>query len=286
MATADALPSSSEILAREARLRRPAAYMAIASSLLILLAVVLGSQTLQPDLPKVHTTDVFQTLELTRTGKPLPESASTAYNQQTLDRSSTVVMIAVLRSVGLLLLLPAALLLLTAVRDRGGAVKRWLVPAYIAGFIVAAVAAFILNGILQPEYLRSARDAGFQAGDIRNAYDNSGIVPGAIVNFVGTMFIAVGLSISALQAARLGLLPKLLGFMGGFVAILFVFPLDPNDLIRASWFVALAFILRGGFDSAAPAWAKGEAVLSGPRQPAEQPGKKKTAASKAGKRSS
>lgn len=285
MATADALPSPSEILARESRLRRPAAYAALASSLLILLAVVLGSQAMQPELPKVQTTDIFQTLELTRTGQGFPTSASEAYNQQTLDRTGTVVLIAALRSIGLLLLLPAAVLLLTAVRDRGGAVRRWLPPVYLAGFVVAAIASFILNGILQPEYLRAARDAGFQPGDLRDAYEGSGIVQGAIVNFVATMFIAVGLTISALQAARLGLLPKILGFMGGLVAVLFVFPLDPNDLIRTMWFVALAFILRGQFDLAAPAWKKGEAVIAGPRQPAEQPTKKKAPASKGGKRS-
>ncbi len=73
--------------------------------------------------------------------------------------------------------------------------------------------------------------------------------------------------------------------MGGLVAVLFVFPLDPNDLIRTMWFVALAFVLRGMFDTAAPAWSKGEAVIAGPRQPAEPAGKKKPA-SKGGKRSS
>ncbi len=204
MATADALPSPSEILAREARLRRPAAYAIVVSSLLILLAVVIGSQALRPDLSKVHTTDLFQTLELTRTGTEFPTSASEAANRQALDRTGTAVLVAALRSIGLLLLLPAALLLLSAVRDRGGAVRRWLPPVYVAGFVVAAIAAFVLNGIVQPDYLRAARDAGFQPGDVRQAYDDSQVVPGAIVNFVATMFIAVGLTISALQAARLG----------------------------------------------------------------------------------
>ncbi len=284
MATANALPSPSEILARESACgaRPPTRHLLVAPDPARGGA---GSQAMQPALPKVHTTDIFQTLELTRTGQEFPTSASEAYNQQTLDRTGTVVLIAALRSIGLLLLLPAAVLLLTAVRDRGGAVRRWLPPVYSRDSWSRRSPASSSTASCSRSTYGPHADAGFQPGDLRDAYESSGIVQGAIVNFVATMFIAVGLTISALQAARLGLLPKILGFMGGLVAVLFVFPLDPNDLIRTMWFVALAFILRGKFDLAAPAWKKGEAVIAGPRQPAEQPTKKKAPASKGGKRS-
>jgi hypothetical protein len=76
------------------------------------------------------------------------------------------------------------------------------------------------------------------------------------------LLLAVAIVLICLNAMRVGLLPKLMGYMGIFVGVLFLFPIgSPVPVIQAGWLVALAYLFSGRWPSGfPPAWSSGVAV--------------------------
>ena len=83
-----------------------------------------------------------------------------------------------------------------------------------------------------------------------------------IVGQAAELMLAVAVVLIALNAMRVGLLPRLMGYLGIFVGVLFLFPIgSPVPVIQAGWLFALAYLLLGRWPSGfPPAWTSGEAV--------------------------
>jgi Domain of unknown function (DUF4386) len=83
-----------------------------------------------------------------------------------------------------------------------------------------------------------------------------------ILILFGDLLLAVATVVISLNAMRVGLLPRPLGYLGIFAGVLFVFQIGQFGLIiQAGWMCGLAYLLLGhwppGFP---PAWERGEAV--------------------------
>ena len=89
--------------------------------------------------------------------------------------------------------------------------------------------------------------------------DNGLIVYARLLYQLGTLALAVGLVLVALNAMRVGLLTRMLGYIGiasGAMMVLF-----PLPIVQIFWFGALGFVLLGRWPGGElPAWATGEAV--------------------------
>ena len=73
------------------------------------------------------------------------------------------------------------------------------------------------------------------------------------------MLIAVGIGSAALSAMNVGLLTKVMGFLGVLLAVLVVVPIfDQQGFLRAFWFIAIGVTLLGKWPGGRPAaWETG-----------------------------
>ncbi|MBO9534890.1 MAG: hypothetical protein J7513_18095 [Solirubrobacteraceae bacterium] len=267
------LPSPEAILAKEAGARKIAAYSAMASAVFVVLAMIIDATVARANVPDFDGTDLVQTLSAVQNGDTLPRSFLPAAAQFTLDHSTSIFLGTLCRTIAVLLLIPMVLLLVSAVRDRGGQLGAWVKPAAIIGYVVFGVTAVALV-LLQFSVYRTARDAGFEPADIWDAVRDSPRAAAGLGDFLGRVLAGVTLAMAAVQAIRVGLLPRMIGYLGLFIAFLFIVPLGPAEILRAFWFSGVAFLIMGRLPNTPEAWLTGTAVEPELRQPA-QPKKKK-----------
>ena len=79
-----------------------------------------------------------------------------------------------------------------------------------------------------------------------------------ITNDLGLLLVAVGLVLVSLNAMRVGLLTKFLGYLGIIAGALTIIPLVPIPIVEAYWLLALAYLVSGRWPSGVPpAWTTG-----------------------------
>jgi hypothetical protein len=90
-----------------------------------------------------------------------------------------------------------------------------------------------------------------------------------IANYLGLFLLAIALVLVSLNAMRVGLLTRFLGYLGIIGGVLTIIPLVPIPIVEAYWLLALAYLLSGRWPSGVPpAWSTGRAEPWPPRQPA------------------
>jgi hypothetical protein len=81
-----------------------------------------------------------------------------------------------------------------------------------------------------------------------------------IGNDFGLLLVAVGLVMVSLNAMRVGLLTRFLGYLGIIAGVLTIIPLVPIPVVESYWLLALAYLFSGRWPSGVPpAWASGRA---------------------------
>ena len=88
-----------------------------------------------------------------------------------------------------------------------------------------------------------------------------------ITNDLGLLLVAVALVLVSLNAMRVGLLTRFLGYLGIIAGVLTIIPIVPIPIVEAYYLLALAYLFSGRWPSGMPpAWASSHAV----RWPASQ----------------
>ncbi|MBV9364644.1 MAG: hypothetical protein JO286_19390 [Solirubrobacterales bacterium] len=102
---------------------------------------------------------------------------------------------------------------------------------------------------------------GSQTWPEANALLSKGpLVAAQIGNYLGLLLLAVGFTLTSLNAMRVGLLTRFLGYLGIIAAVLTIIPLVPIPVVEAYWLLALAYLLSGRWPNAVPpAWSSGRA---------------------------
>ncbi len=81
-----------------------------------------------------------------------------------------------------------------------------------------------------------------------------------IGNYLGLFLLAVGFVLVSLNAMRVGLLTRFLGYLGIIAGVLTIIPLVPIPIVEAYWLLAFAYLLSGRWPSGVPpAWSSGRA---------------------------
>lgn len=254
---------------REEPQRRIAAIAAGVAALFVIVSLVLDQIMVSAGVPSPqdHAVDLVEALSAQQAGEPFPTSFWTEYAQFKLDHQVLTIAVGVLRGLAIILWVPATLLLLRGARDRGGQVNRILAPLAQLGLIAVGVT-FATAAIAETVAFVNAKDDDLLPAAVLDSL--GGTTVALLSNAIGlfSLIVAVPLALGALQAMRTGLLPRVFGFMGVLVGILFVLPFDPSFLLRGFWFGAVALTimgkLRGGLP---PAWEKGIAAPPEARQP-------------------
>jgi hypothetical protein len=141
-----------------------------------------------------------------------------------------------------------------------------LSPAFrylaIAGGGIAAVAAIAYETVIAVaanDFVTTGQQTYSQAHSLTSG---AAILALPTIAFFGDLLLAVAIVTISLNAMRVGLLPKVMGYLGIFVGVLFLFPIgSPVPVIQAGWMLALAYLFYGRWPNAyPPAWTTGESV--------------------------
>jgi hypothetical protein len=102
---------------------------------------------------------------------------------------------------------------------------------------------------------------GAQTYDEANRLESSAVI--AICKILGqlaALLIAVSFVLVSLQAMRVGLLPRFMGYVGMLAGALFLFPITEVPVVQLFWLAALAMLFAGRWPDGAPAaWRTGQA---------------------------
>lgn len=268
MANARVIPDAldpAETLAIEQRWLPKAGIIAIIAGILPLIAFVVGTlagRNAPDDITVVKT--VAGALTTYAAGEPdVGLSGRQAQLAQFYgDNATLLTLSAVLGGVALIMMgLPLQMLLRSAWRRRPS-FPRWFFWAPVGGGIVFGVATITMMGYRNLKLadfasLAPAQRTNWAATDAFNAVgDTFGWLGN--VGVVGQMFLAVGVGAAALSAMNVGLVTRLMGYLGVMLAATVILPLDPSGVLRALWFVALGVTLLGKWPGGRPAaWETG-----------------------------
>lgn len=177
------------------------------------------------------------------------------------DHSMQMIFGSVLRGVGLLALAGPIVFLLTAAVARSARVPRFAIGLSIIGGIAALIGTVAL-GVISVSVADDLRSStGVTYDQAKNLLKGPGIMAGSAAGLLGTLALAFGLVMASLNAMRVGLLTRFMGYIGIFAGVLLVIPIfSPVPVIQLFWLAALAALLLGRWPNGVPpAWLDGEA---------------------------
>jgi len=127
-----------------------------------------------------------------------------------------------------------------------------------AGAVIQAVSV-ILYAVFFGHAASDFVSHGTQTYPEANALLTKGpLVAAQIGNYLGLLLLAVGFTLTSLNAMRVGLLTRFLGYLGIIAAVLTIIPLVPIPVVEAYWLLALAYLLSGRWPNGVPpAWSSG-----------------------------
>lgn len=140
---------------------------------------------------------------------------------------------------------------------------RWL--AVVGAVLTAAMA--IIYTVVVATKAQEFMSTGNQGYPEANALTSGGLVEILpLLLQLGTLLLTVGCIWTSLNAMRVGLLTRIVGYVGVLAGVLFLFPLGAIvPVVQGYWLLAVAVILIARWPSGdPPAWAAGEAVAWAP----------------------
>ena len=168
---------------------------------------------------------------------------------------------AILNGLGLVALGATLLFLFNLVRARNETLRNFAGPIAAVGAGLAALAGIVYAAVIA----QKADDfvhTGAQTYDQANALTGgSGLLALPFLGQAAALALAVGFVLVALQAMRVGLLTRFMGYLGIFTGVLVLFPIgSPVPVVQAFWLLALAYLLTGRWPSGMPpTWRSGRA---------------------------
>jgi hypothetical protein len=177
------------------------------------------------------------------------------------DKATPLLVGAALSAIGLLWLAYLLGYLARATKARQPSVHRAILVVAVGGAVALAVSTLTFQVAVQmkvSDFVASGSRNYFEARDLLS----SGIAIAAqTVSLAATLALAFGIVIISLNAMRVGLLTRFLGYLGIFVGVLTVFPIgSPIPIVQTFWLIAIALMLLEMWPRELhPAWRTGQA---------------------------
>jgi hypothetical protein len=124
-----------------------------------------------------------------------------------------------------------------------------------------SVVAGVLNAVVISIKVHDFVTTGAQTYDEANRLTGgSGLLILQIAAQLASLFVAIAFVLVALQAMRVGLLPRFLGYVGMISGALVLFPIIVLPVVQFYWLLAVGYLLSGRWPSGLPAaWRTGRA---------------------------
>jgi hypothetical protein len=168
---------------------------------------------------------------------------------------------AVLNGLGLCALAATLAFLFDISRARNPEVRpyvRWLA---LVGGVLAAISGIVYAVVIASkasDFVSHGTQTYEQAHDLTNT---TGLLALPFLGQAAALVLAVGFVLISLQAMRVGLLTRFMGYLGIFTGILVLFPIgSPVPVVQGFWLLALAYLFSGRWPNGVPpAWRSGRA---------------------------
>jgi hypothetical protein len=135
------------------------------------------------------------------------------------------------------------------------------IPAIVVAGVVIAAITDLVYVIAFAHIASEFVSTGAQTYDEANRLESSSVI--ALCKILGqlaALLIAVSFVLVSLQAMRVGLLPKFMGYVGMLAGALFLFPITELPIVQLFWLLALALLFSGRWPDGVPAaWKTGRA---------------------------
>jgi hypothetical protein len=225
-------------LAYETRVKPRQAVLACAAALLLV-----GAAAIQISGP--HTTVNELTLDLITSHKRFP-----------LDLIGAIV-----NGAGLMALAATLVFLFRVSSVRKDNLRNYIRWLALGGAIVAALSG-IAYAVIIAGQASSFVNGGAQTYQQANHLTNTPVLLALpLLGQAAALVLAVGFVLVSLNAMRVGLLTRFMGYLGIFTGVLVLFPIgSPVPVVQAFWLLALAYLLTDRWPSGVPAaWHSGQA---------------------------
>lgn len=180
------------------------------------------------------------------------------------DRTGLQILGGVVNGLGMIALAATLAFLFTAAKARRPETAQGTLIAAVAGACLAAIAG-VASSVVLVSKANDFAAHGAQTYPQANALLSTPTVTvPQYLSLLGALGLAVGFVLISLNAMRVGLLPKFLGYLGIAAAVAAVFFAGAGGiglLIEVAWLFALAYLLGGRWPNGdPPAWRTGQAV--------------------------
>lgn len=256
-------PSPQEALAWEAAWRTRAAVATILAGILTIAGTTMAALAIRstPNYD-ARTITVLGALRDASTGRRIPPGRLSSDAVYLGHHIAAPIAGAVLLGLGTLLIFGTLGYLFRATRARRPALPQAFLVLAAAGavlFGVGNVVAGIARFVGASHFPGAAHDLSNSAA--ADALTPQGFIAGQIILQVGALAIGFAFVVICLNAMRVGLLTRFMGFLGIIVGVTFVLPLDQQAILRTFWLLAAGVLLLGRWPAGNPkAWTTGEAV--------------------------
>jgi hypothetical protein len=261
-----ATPGKQEIRARvdhESQRRARLGSPTIAGGVLFLLGGIIVSATLKP-LP---TVGVVQGLAPALRGEANPAVSPGAAEVRFVSSNAFGLLAGnVLQALAIVFILMVLLFLLAAVRFRRPETSPVARPLLLGGGAVMVFVSVVhpLAQVVNAHNFVGGHD--FTAEAVNRALTKGAVLEATqYLGLLGGLVLAAGMVITVLGAARTGLVPRWMMYLGIFAALLAFTPFglalgEAQQLVPAFWMVAMGILMMGRWPGGdPPAWAAGEA---------------------------
>jgi len=148
--------------------------------------------------------------------------------------------------------------LVSAARRRNPEMVTFIGPLCLIAGALTAVATIIATIASVHEAHQFVKTAGKTYMDAQALNGGGLLTIVQILGLLGAMLLSVALILTSLQAMRVGLLTRFMGYVGMLAAVVIIIP--TLIVVEAYWFIALALLLIGRWPTGnPPAWESGEA---------------------------
>jgi hypothetical protein len=227
-------------ISHELRLRPRMALLSAASGVLLFAGALISAAGPQPKVQEL-------TIQLLVTNK----------------RGGLEIVSALISGFGLLGLGAILVFLFRAVKARNPAAApaTWIVA--LTGAALAAVGQIAYGAVITDKAHQFATHGAQTYPEANALLSSGGVTAAQYGGLLGSLLMAVGFVLIALNAMRVGLLTRFLGYLGiaAAAASLLFIGSPPALLIQVAWLLALAYLLSGRWPNGdPPAWRTGQAV--------------------------
>lgn len=151
--------------------------------------------------------------------------------------------------------------LMVSVRNRNPEIKPYIRILAIVGGVVAAVTGIvyaIVVALKVHQFVTTGAQTYSEANHLTGA---PGLLVLQLLGQLGALLLAVAFVLVALNAMRVGLLSKFMGYLGIFAGVLILFQITQIPIVQGYWLAAVAYLLSGRWPTGMPpAWTTGRAA--------------------------